>query len=90
MQGKARPETIRRGTMPHEIFEGVAAVVHVDGATIRLKANCRVDDIETNNGRRRIDGCPPSSETLNIAYPLSRFLRLLNLANSVLRFLPSA
>jgi hypothetical protein len=65
-------------------------MVHVDGATIHLKANCRVDDIETNNGRRRIDGCPPSSETLNIAYPLSRFLRLLNLANSVLRLLPSA
>ena len=58
MQGKARPETIRRGTMQHEIFEGVAAVVHVDGATMRLKVNCRADDIETNNRRRRIDGLP--------------------------------
>ena len=33
---------------------------------------------------------PGSSETLNMAYPLSRFLRLLNLTNSVLRFPPSA
>jgi Subtilase family len=36
-------QTVQRGTMQHEIFEGEAAVAYVDGATIRLKVNCRAD-----------------------------------------------
>src|SRR5581483_10520765 len=36
-------KTVQRGTMQHEIFEGDAAVAYVDGATIRLKVNCRAD-----------------------------------------------
>lgn len=36
-------QTVQRGTMQHEIFEGDAAVAYVGGATIRLKVNCRAD-----------------------------------------------
>jgi hypothetical protein len=36
-------QTVQRGTMQHEIFEGDAAVAYVDGAAIRLKVNCRAD-----------------------------------------------
>lgn len=36
-------QTVQRGTMQHEIFEGDAAVAYVDGASIRLKVNCRAD-----------------------------------------------
>ena len=36
-------QTVQRGTMQHEIFEGDAAVAYVDGATVRLKVNCRAD-----------------------------------------------
>ncbi len=36
-------QTVKRGTMQHEIFEGDAAVAFVDGATIRLKVNCSAD-----------------------------------------------
>ena len=39
----AQWQTVQRGTMQHEIFEGDAAVAYVDGATIRLKVNCRAD-----------------------------------------------
>jgi hypothetical protein len=34
---------VQRGTLQHEIFEGDAAVAYVDGATIKLKVNCRAD-----------------------------------------------
>jgi hypothetical protein len=36
-------QTVQRGTMQHEIFEGDDAVPFIDGATIRLKVNCRAD-----------------------------------------------
>ena len=36
-------QTVQRGTMQHEIFEGDDAVAFIDGATIRLKVNCRAD-----------------------------------------------
>jgi hypothetical protein len=36
-------QTVQRGTMQHEIFEGDAAVAYVDGAFVRLKVNCRAD-----------------------------------------------
>lgn len=36
-------QTVQRGTMQHEIFEGDEAVAYVDGAAIRLKVNCRAD-----------------------------------------------
>jgi Subtilase family len=36
-------QTVQRGTMQHEIFEGEAAVAYIDGAAIRLKVNCRAD-----------------------------------------------
>jgi hypothetical protein len=36
-------QTVQRGTMQHEIFDGDAAVAYVDGAAIRLKVNCRAD-----------------------------------------------
>lgn len=36
-------QTVQRGTMQHEIFEGEAAVAYIDGATMRLKVNCRSD-----------------------------------------------
>jgi len=36
-------QTVQRGTMQHEIFEGDAAVAYIDGAAIRLKVNCRAD-----------------------------------------------
>jgi hypothetical protein len=41
--------------MPHEIFEGVATVVSMDGAPVRLKANCRADA-----GRLRMAKVPPA------------------------------
>jgi hypothetical protein len=34
---------VQRGTLQHELFEGDAAVAYVDGATIKLKVNCRAD-----------------------------------------------
>jgi hypothetical protein len=36
-------QTVQRGTLQHELFEGDAAVAYVDGATIKLKVNCRAD-----------------------------------------------
>jgi hypothetical protein len=36
-------QTVQRGTMQHEIFEGDEAVAYIDGATARIKVNCRAD-----------------------------------------------
>jgi hypothetical protein len=36
-------QTVQRGTLQHEIFEGESAVAYIDGATVRLKVNCRTD-----------------------------------------------
>ena len=36
-------QTVLRGTIQHEIFEGGAAVAFVDGANVRIKVNCRAD-----------------------------------------------
>ncbi len=36
-------QTVRRGTLQHEIFEGSDAVEFVDGASVRIKVNCRAD-----------------------------------------------
>ena len=36
-------QTVQRGTMQHEIFEGDDAVAFIDGATIRFGVNCRAD-----------------------------------------------
>ncbi len=36
-------QTVRRGTLQHEIFEGNDAVAFVDGASVRIKVNCRAD-----------------------------------------------
>jgi hypothetical protein len=36
-------QTVQRGTLQHEIFEGEAAVAFVDGASVRIKVNCRAD-----------------------------------------------
>ncbi len=36
-------QTVQRGTMQHEIFEGDAVVAYIDGAAVRLKVNCRAD-----------------------------------------------
>jgi hypothetical protein len=36
-------QTVQRGTLQHEVFEGEAAVAYVDGANVRIKVNCRTD-----------------------------------------------
>jgi hypothetical protein len=36
-------QTVLRGTLQHEIFEGDAAVAYVDGSNVRVKVNCRAD-----------------------------------------------
>jgi hypothetical protein len=36
-------QTVQRGTLQHEIFEGDSAAAYVDGATVRIKVNCRAD-----------------------------------------------
>jgi hypothetical protein len=36
-------QTVQRGTLQHEVFEGKRAVAFVDGASIRIKVNCRAD-----------------------------------------------
>jgi hypothetical protein len=36
-------QTVQRGTMQHEVFEGDSAVAFIDGAVIRLQVNCRAD-----------------------------------------------
>jgi hypothetical protein len=36
-------QTVQRGTLQHEIFEGESAVAYIDGATVKLKVNCRAD-----------------------------------------------
>lgn len=39
----AQWQTVQRGTLQHEIFEGESAVAYLDGATVRIKVNCRAD-----------------------------------------------
>jgi hypothetical protein len=39
----AQWQTVQRGTLQHEIFEGESAVAFVDGANLRIKVNCRAD-----------------------------------------------
>ena len=39
----AQWQTVQRGTLQHEIFEGESAVAFVDGANVRIKVNCRAD-----------------------------------------------
>lgn len=36
-------QTVQRGTLQHEMFEGDSAVAYVDGSSIRIKVNCRAD-----------------------------------------------
>jgi hypothetical protein len=36
-------QTVMRGTLQHEIFEGDDAVAFIDGASMRIKVNCRAD-----------------------------------------------
>jgi hypothetical protein len=36
-------QTVQRGTMQHEVFEGDDAVAYVDGQMLRVKVNCRAD-----------------------------------------------
>lgn len=36
-------QTVQRGTIQHEIFEGDAAVAYVDGGVAEVKVNCRAD-----------------------------------------------
>jgi hypothetical protein len=36
-------QTVQRGTLQHEIFEGDAAVAYIDGDNVRIKVNCRAD-----------------------------------------------
>jgi hypothetical protein len=36
-------QTVQRGTLQHEIFEGDAAVAYVDGGIAEIKVNCRAD-----------------------------------------------
>ena len=36
-------QTVQRGTIQHEIFEGEAAVAYVDGGIAEIKVNCRAD-----------------------------------------------
>ncbi|HEY4354232.1 MAG TPA: S8 family peptidase [Acidobacteriaceae bacterium] len=36
-------QTVQRGTLQHEIFEGDAAVAYVDGGFAEIKVNCRAD-----------------------------------------------
>jgi hypothetical protein len=36
-------QTVKRGTLQHEIFEGDAAVAYIDGDNVRIKVNCRAD-----------------------------------------------
>lgn len=36
-------QTVQRGTLQHEIFEGDAAVAYVDGGVAEIKVNCRAD-----------------------------------------------
>jgi len=36
-------QTVQRGTLQHEIFEGGSAVAFVDGAKVIVKVNCRAD-----------------------------------------------
>lgn len=39
----AQWQTVQRGTLQHEIFEGDSAVAFIDGALVRIKVNCRAD-----------------------------------------------
>ncbi|WP_275425922.1 S8 family peptidase [Occallatibacter savannae] len=36
-------QTVQRGTMQHEVFEGDNAVAYIDGEMLRVKVNCRAD-----------------------------------------------
>lgn len=36
-------QTVQRGTIQHEIFEGESAVAFVDGGVVSIKVNCRAD-----------------------------------------------
>lgn len=36
-------QTVQRGTLQHDIFEGDAAVGFIDGAEVQVKVNCRAD-----------------------------------------------
>ena len=36
-------QTVQRGTLQHEIFEGDSAVAYVDGGVAEIKVNCRAD-----------------------------------------------
>ncbi len=36
-------QTVQRGTLQHEIFEGESAVAFIDGDSVRIKVNCRAD-----------------------------------------------
>lgn len=40
---EAQWQTVQRGTLQHEIFEGDSAVAFVDGSDVRIKVNCRAD-----------------------------------------------
>lgn len=62
-------QTVQRGTLQHEIFEGESAVAYIDGATVKLKVNCRAD------AGRLDEGLTPRIEPPHGRYPKAQARR---------------